>query len=234
MRTEPGREKGRILVFTGVFGKPDALHEPVIPLPDVPLVCWTDMAFQGETAWRMVHVRMDALPPVKRNRKVKIFFPPVFERYEYSLYTDSTVILRVDPRDLISFLDPGSDICVFRHPARDCLYDEAEEVIRRGLDDPDVVRRQVSKYRDEGVEPHAGLWAGTVILRRHTRAMREFSEGWWREVELFSCRDQISFPYVARRLGVKVSIFPGNLLCNDFFEWRPWDRRGKGWVVPSP
>jgi len=222
----------RILVFTAVFGKPDALQEPALGWLDAPLVCWTDMDFRGRTAWRMIKVAMDELPPVKRNRRVKIFFPPNFNGYEYSLYLDSTVVLRAEPEELVPFLAPEADICLFRHPARDCLYDEAEEVIRRGLDKEEVVRAQVARYREEGIEPHAGLWAGTVILRRHTPFMRFLSEAWWKEVEAGSCRDQISLAYIVQKFGVKVSTFPGNLLCNDFFEWRPWDRRDRGWVLP--
>jgi hypothetical protein len=185
--------------------------------------------FDGETAWDMIVQRLDDLPPVKRNRRIKIFWRPNFDGYEYSLYIDSTVRLLRDPREMIRYLEPGSDICMFRHPSRDCLYDEAKEVIRRKLDDPEVVRAQVDWYRKAGMLPHAGLWAGTMILRRHTTLMRDFSEAWWYEVEAYSCRDQISFPYVRAKWDIKVSIFPGTLLCNDLMEWRPWDRRREGW-----
>lgn len=219
-----------MLVFTGVFGKGDALHDPALPLLDLDFVCWTDLDFEGKSRWWMIKRNFDDLPPVKRNRRVKIFFQPNFNGYEYSLYLDSTVRLLVDPRQLISFLQPGSDIAVFDHPARDCLYEEAREVIRRGLDDADVVWEQVTRYRGEGILPHAGLWACTVILRRHTPSMQEFCQAWWKEVEAFSCRDQISFPYVVAKSGVKVSTFPGSLLCNDFIDWRPWERSRDGWI----
>jgi len=214
-----------MILFTAVFGKPDVLFDPLRLPPDVEAVCWTDMDFVGDTAWQMSKICLDGLSPVKRNRKVKIWFPPIFGGYRYSLYVDSTVRLLVDPRESIRFLEPGSDIAAFPAFDRDCLYAEASEVIRRGLDAPDVVRQQVTRYRREGILPPTGLWACTVILRRHTDLMRQFCQDWWAEVEAFSCRDQISFPYVVARHGIRVSPLPGTVFCNDFVQWMPWARK---------
>ena len=216
-------------VYTAIFGRPDVLLEPFYDAWAVPLRCFTDLTFKGKSVWQMVKLRFDDLPPVRRNRKIKIWCPAMFRGYEYSLYVDSNVEILVDPRELIQFLEPGSDICVFRHPERDCLYEEARVVMRRRLDDPEVVRRQVARYRERGVKPHAGLWACTVILRRHTSFMMDFCAAWWAEVDAFSCRDQISFPYIVGKTGAKVSTFPGSLLNNEFISWRPWERRKGEW-----
>jgi len=219
-----------MIVFTAVFGHPDMLFVPALPLPDVEVVCWTDMDYVGQTRYRMVKVDLHELPARKRNRRVKIFWPEVLDCFAYSLYVDSTVRVLVDPRDLIQYLEPGSDIAQFRAFERDCLYEEARAVVRLGKDAPGVVRRQVSKYRGEGLFPPTGLWASTVILRRHTPLMREFCQSWWAEVEAFSRRDQISFPYVVAKSGIKVSELPGTILSNDFVQWMPWDRRSEAWA----
>jgi hypothetical protein len=218
-----------IYAYTGVFGKPDVLLEPSYSAWGVPLFCFTDLRFRGRSMWQMVHVDLGDLPRAKRNRKVKIWWPPAFKGYRYSLYLDSTVELRVDPRELIQFLDPGSDICVFRHPHRDCLYEEAREVVRLRKADAKLVARQVAFYRELGFLPHSGLWACTVILRRHTRFMQDFCEKWWKEVMAWTHRDQISFPVVVQETGAKVSTFPGSLLNNEFISWRPWERREPGY-----
>jgi hypothetical protein len=218
-----------MILFTAVFGKPDVLFDPVVLPPDVEAVCWTDMDFVGQTAWRMSKICLDGLSPVKRNRKVKIWFPPIFDGYRYSLYIDSTVRLLVDPRELIRFLEPGSGIAMFRAFDRDCLYEEARLVVKYKGVDPDVMRRQVARYRGEGIKPHSGLWAGTMILRRHTDLMREFCQDWWAEVEAFSHRDQISFPYVVAKRGIKVSELPGTVFCKDFAQWMPWARKDQGY-----
>ena len=219
-----------MILFTAVFGHPDMLFDPALPLPDVEVVCWTDMDYVGQTRYRMVKTDLHELPPPKRNRRVKIFWPEVLDCFAYSLYVDSTVRVLVDPRDLIQYLEPGSDIAQFRAFERDCLYEEARAVVRLGKDDREVVRKQVTRYRKEGILPPTGLWAGTVILRRHTPLMREFCQSWWAEVEAFSRRDQISFPYAVVRSGIRVSELPGTIIHNDFVQWRPWYRKGEGWA----
>lgn len=224
-----------IVAYTAVFGKPDVLFEPCFEAWGVNLFCWTDLRFKEKSMWEMVHADLGDLPPAKRNRKVKIWFPAAWGGYEYSLYLDSTVELLVDPRELIQFLEPGSDICVFRHPDRDCLYEEARAVKRLRKAAPRLVDLQVAAYRERGAPPHSGLWACTVILRRHTSFMRDFCRKWWEEVKRFSHRDQISFPVVVQETGAKVSTFPGSLLDNEFLSWRPWERRKGGfedvWAV---
>ena len=225
----PAKALKEICAYTGVFGREDVLLEPCFDAWKVDLFCWTDLDFGGRSMWQMVRVGLPDLEPARRNRQVKIWFPAAWNGYEYSLYVDSTVELLVDPRELIPLLEPGSDICVFRHPHRDCVYEEAREVVRQRKAKAEVVARQVAAYRGRGVIPHSGLWACTVILRRHTPFMREFGRRWWAEVEAFSHRDQISFPVVVAETGAKVSEFPGSLLQNEFISWRPWERGKPGW-----
>ena len=62
-----------IVVYKGVFGKPDVFLEPAAPLDGVEAVCYTDLDFVGESAWSMIHVDLDSLSPPKRNRRAGDF-----------------------------------------------------------------------------------------------------------------------------------------------------------------
>jgi hypothetical protein len=55
------------------------------------------------------------------------------------------------------------------------------------------------------------------MLRRHTPAVNAFNEAWWDEIARGSKRDQLSFPYVARKVGLRYGTFPGTLLDNPLF-----------------
>jgi hypothetical protein len=211
---------GRFLVYTVVMGVPDVVMEPSIVSPQCDYRLYTDLPFDGRSRWQPTYLSIADLDPRRAQRYVKIYWEPTFDFYDYSLYLDSTVKLKVDPTLFLDYLQPGSDIMLFRHYRRDCLYDEAETVIERGLDDPVVVRNQVDGYRSLGYPPHNGLWAGTVVLRRHTSAMRDVSCAWWGEVRALSSRDQISLSYVLWRHGVKVTPFPSVIWWgNPWFEW---------------
>jgi hypothetical protein len=217
-----------MVVFTGVFGKPDVFLQPAVSLDGVEAVCYTDLDFTGESAYRMIRLDLDSLSPPKRNRRVKICWPEIFDCFDYSLYVDSNVELLMDPRELIQFLEPGSDIAVFRHPDRDCAYAEGRVCIGAGMIDPLVMREQLTEYRSSGFPPRFGLWACTVILRNHTPRMGDFNRRWWHEVECHSYRDQVSFPYVVWSMDMQVSELPGDFRNNDLISWRPWDREA-GW-----
>ena len=80
--------------------------------------------------WKIRDTKAGDLSPAKRSRRVKIFWPAVLNRYRYSLFIDSTVELLVDPLRLIGYLEEGSDVCVFPHPDRNCLYEEGRAVVR--------------------------------------------------------------------------------------------------------
>lgn len=127
-----------------------------------------------------------------------------------SLWVDASIVI-VCPFSvarLAKLFLAERDICVFRHYARRTVYEEAEACKREGHDRAEIIDGQMARYRREGL-PHAtGLAELPVILRRHSPAVREFNEAWWSEIRAGSWRDQLSFDYVAWKLGVSYSTFP--------------------------
>lgn len=88
------------------------------------------------------------------------------------------------------------------------------------LDDPAVIRAQAASYRAAGMPENTGLAELTVVLRDHERSTK-FSLAWWEEVRTRSCRDQISFPFVAWQTGFRWTKFEGLLRENSHFELMP-------------
>lgn len=227
--------KTNILVYTTVFCKPCVLYEPLLALPQIDLICYTNMEFQGQSVFQMLNIDLNHTIPLKRHKHVKIWWPDIFDNYEYSLYIDSTVQLKTDPSQFINFLKPESDILLFLHPGRNCLYDEARTCLDLHLNDPNDTLRQTKKYLSNNFPPHFGLWACGIMFRRHTDKMREFAQMWWSEVEHFCVRDQISFPYVAWKLKTSISTFPvGNLNKNPYIHWYGHGKQATNFIHPKP
>jgi len=110
--------------------------------------------------------------------------------------------------------------CAFsisRHPDRDCLYEEARACIALGKDNADVINSQVYGYRLDGFPKRAGLVASGVIIRSSPHIT--FENAWWEEVRLKSCRDQLSFPVIARSTGLDYQVMPFEELMKNFFLW---------------
>jgi hypothetical protein len=101
------------------------------------------------------------------------------------------------------------DIAVMLHPERSCVYEEAAECIRTCRDDSKVITDQVIRYSHEGYPSNASLSETGVIIRRHSKDVIRFNSYWWDEITRGSRRDQLSFPYVAWKLGIPYTQIPG-------------------------
>lgn len=102
-------------------------------------------------------------------------------------------------------------VAVWRHPERDCIYDEADASIRlapaKYAHLPIV--EQVDAYRAEGHPAHGGLYAcGTVAWDLDDERALRLGAAWLVECARWTIQDQLSFPVVCRRLGVTPGVFP--------------------------
>lgn len=136
-----------------------------------------------------------------------------FPDAEFSLWLDGRVAI-VYPLPLARLVDlflRDADLCVFRHSARRTVEEEARVCVERRLDDPARIAAQLERYRRDGMPSDAPLIEASVLLRRHTRATAELGLAWWDEVQRGSTRDQLSFPYVAWKIGLRYATFPLDL-----------------------
>lgn len=103
--------------------------------------------------------------------------------------------------DIGNFVDKvlpgGKSLAIMIHPKRDCIYQEAEVVLECKKDKPEIVTKQMEKYRNNKYPEHAGLVSSGIIVRRHSdKKMVKHCKLWYREVLNFSQRDQLSFNYI--------------------------------------
>ena len=212
-------------MYTARFGTPGRFRGHDNSMPDVDRFYFTDVDMK-EGCHQMIPVKKDReikndfynvkrmnldhiSMPIKRQRYVKIYIPDeIFDNYEYSIYVDTKRPVFIDFEWWLSHLKDDSDFLIRQHPARDCAYAEAAWLIKKGWFDEANISRQVEFYKKDGFPPHNGLYYSAHIFRRHTKALREFSKLWWKQIEEFSYRDQISLPYAVWKHNVKVSFIP--------------------------
>lgn len=197
------KEPHSIIVYTAITRNYDLLFGPGVIDSEFDYVCFHDrsrlLQLSNSTNWELMPFKNRNLDPVRRNREAKLRPHNIFSDYEYSVYIDGNIEIIGDIRELLRDYDYPS-MLAFRHPLRDCIYDEARSCIRAKKDSPEVIDRQIAQYLNEGHPPHFGLIEANVLIRRHGDPLvRKVMEEWWQEVASRSRRDQISFPYVARR-----------------------------------
>ena len=73
-----------------------------------------------------------SLNQIKRQRIIKINPDKFLGDYDICIWVDSNLIIR---KSLDEFCERfNSDLCVTRHPQRDCIYEESTAIVKYGKD----------------------------------------------------------------------------------------------------
>jgi len=195
----------KFALYTAIFGRPGRFNVPGVSIPDMDRFCFTDLNVQSHF-YQIKKMDLNHLISVRRQRLIKICIPDdIFDNYEYSIYVDCKRPYSIDFKYLLKHMLPGSDILTRQHRRRSCIYDEGEFCIEKKKDKEETISGQLDFYRSEKYPVHNGLHASGLLLRRHTKELKVFSNLWWEQIEMYSHRDQISLPYVAWKHGMKIS-----------------------------
>lgn len=215
----------RLVIYTAIFGDmPDFLNAPKNIPADVELHAYVDgikRPEQHETGWELMPALWEhKTNPRLRARRHKLLSHVLYPQVDYTLWLDGCLTPIVNPTFLLETYLNKTDICLFRHMERDCVYDEADACIKLRKDSPKILNGLKDRYRAEQYPAHNGLAETTAVLRRHTPEIKALNHLWWEELRKNSIRDQMSFNYVAWKLGVNYSTFAGTRPSSPYFEWR--------------
>ena len=201
-----------IVLFSAIFGRKEPPNPLVFgPFDSCRKVMFTDLPDLEIPGVEVIRTPLIDGDPARTSRHAKLQPHLAFPEARWTIYLDNKSRLLVDPMTVIDAVEtlPDIDFFAFPHFRRTCLYDEAKTVIQNGFDDPRRVRRQIRRYRREGMPKGFGLIEGHFLVRRPTPAVAAFGEAWFREVMTESRRDQIAFPYLAWKLGLRHAAPPG-------------------------
>lgn len=205
-------------VYTAITGGKDLLKETQ-NTEGAQFVAFTDKDIPS-TTWKVLPAHREFEDP-NRNAKIHKVNPHrYFPEAEYSLWIDGTIEM-VDPLEMLIDLYLGdADIALFKHFQRDCAYSEAMVCGSLGLDDPEIMSKQMARYYMVEQYPlNYGLAECTIILRRHTPKILQLNEMWWDEICKGSRRDQLSFNYCCWKLGIEYNEMEGTVYNNQHFKY---------------
>lgn len=159
---------------------------------------------------------IDLFKEPTRNARMCKILSHLFIKDEWSLWTDADIELLKSPEEILEKYKHLGDIITFKHRARNCIYDEAVAVfLGRRETNREIVDAQVQLYKDDGYPPQNGLNETGCLLRHHTPEVIAFNNYWWSINCRYSKRDQLSFNYVAWKMGIKVGEFERNYNCSE-------------------
>lgn len=213
------------VVYTAVFGGYDSVA-PVNPLWDCDFVCFTDNPNHIAPGWIIVIIELNDVAPLDANRLYKMM-PHIFlPNYEFSLYIDGNIKLTSDPKKLFDKYLNTSVIALPKHQYRNCAYNEAAICIANKLGDEEIIRRQFSRYSNEGFPINYGMTENGIILRRHhDEFVKILMTHWWSEYQDGGKRDQLSLPYLFWRNDANwTEIKEGPRISSEYFQIEPHNK----------
>ncbi len=164
-----------------------------------------DKPFEDDYPCTLIIDGYDRFKDPRRNSRIHKLLPHKYFDTEYTIYLDGNRKLLVSPEELIEKYMDGYDIACFKHSSRDCIYDEAIEVAKLKLDDPEIIIEQAKYYEDHEYPKHKGLCEAGFMIRRNNARTRRFNEAWWADYCRFSRRDQLSFMPAMDEAGLRVN-----------------------------
>ena len=159
------------------------------------------------------------LAPVM-NAKIYKILPWLWLDCDISIWVDGNIFPLVDKERLIDDFLGDADMALFKHPERDCVYDEAPACkgLYENQDYHQRIDEQVGAYK---LLKHKGIGMAecNFIIRRHNNKVKKFCCEWWAHICRFSERDQLSYPVIPKDL--KINYIKGNIRNHPYFKYVP-------------
>lgn len=198
------------VVYTAIIGGYDTL-KPQPTLPGIEYVCFTDQDLTPVAPWRIISVDADTMVSPREHAKWFKLHPHVLFPERQTLWIDGSITIKSEYA-LGELIDPGWGLRLYKHPLRDCIYDELLASLPMGKYDDQPLVRQCATYRAEWHHPdHWGLWACGIIARAPDQRVRDLFQAWWDEITYWSMQDQLSLPPLLRKHSIRPDEYANGL-----------------------
>ena len=184
----------KIAIYMAIFGGYDFLYEPKYVSDNCDYIVFTDSDLGESDVWDIRQVTPLYKEPVRMARKYKALPHRFLPEYEYSIWVDGNYQICGDPTSFIETYLKDYDMACWDHKqckldTRNWIYKEAEAIywfgnrnynnlteeekqnpersIKTYKDNPNLIKRQVEKYKKEKFPENNGLIVAGKIYRRH-------------------------------------------------------------------
>lgn len=210
-----------IAVYTTIFGNYDTLKP--VPKQNITATfyCITDNPKLSAPGWKIILVnypRKD-LHPRLRAKYFKMFpyEVPELNKKQITIYVDGSIQITSEKFVQYCVQNLASDMVLFKHPNRDCIYEElkASQSLEKYKTEP--INEQIEAYK-QLYPRNGGLYACGVLVRKHTEEVKRVMQSWWLENIKWSYQDQLSFPFVCKQHNFTPGTFEENQYNTGYFK----------------
>lgn len=204
--TYENSDRPRIAVYTVITGNYDMVNCPLVKPSNIDYYFFSEETKDDLGFWKKKSIpnKLSKYDNAEKNRYIKMHPYEFFSNYDYSIYIDGNILVVSDLTDMVCSMTKAG-LSLHNHQFRNCVFDEIEvcRLLKKG--DYNCLKTQVKKYSNEGFPRKFGLYECNVILcDMKNNKGKKILEDWWNEfLASESYRDQISFPYVVWKNGLK-------------------------------
>ena len=208
------------VVYTCITGGYDSITQHSYQNLNWDYVCYTDnfemIKAKKIGIWEIRPLAYNKLDNIRNARWHKTHPHKLFPEYKYSIWIDGNIDVLDSELYKKSQKLINSKYCIFayKHPFRDCVYDEADAVINLKKDFPNIVKKEVKYLEKQNFPKHFGLNETGVLIRKHLQCT-ETMELWWWLIKQFSRRDQLSFNFALWKNNLKLMPANNNINLRD-------------------
>jgi len=196
----------KFLVVTSITNGKDKLLDPPQKFDNCDYFAFVDKKTDDVKIWEQKDIigysSIDNFRGRRNAKPYKLLSTLMFPDYEYIIWEDGNHQLKVDPQTII---DEYGDfnMYVFKHPDRNCLYEEIKACLTWKLDTIENLQSQYNFYKNMGYPANNGLYELSTFMFKNTHRVKEFQLMWFEQITKFSSRDQISFPFCVWNTAMK-------------------------------
>ena len=170
--------------------------------------------------WNVIYIENDGLDNIRLARKIKILGHDILKEYDITVWVDGASYPK---KSILEFIDKFCDLdkyslIGFKHPERDCIYDEGKVCVIAGKESKDNVIEQMIFLKSKNYPRHNGLIESAILVRniKDNNLIRTM-ELWFEMVKNYSYRDQLSFNYAAYVNNLNYFLLDMKAFDNEYF-----------------
>lgn len=204
----------KYVIYTAIVGNYDGIQQPIVTDDRFDYILFSNDAKETSVGvWQVRPINYENDDKIKIARWVKTHPEQLLEGYEFSVWMDANIQIKTDYiyKRAFELFDKRVLISTVIHPIRNCIYKEMFVVYDFGLETENTLLNWAKVLRRNHYPHNNGLHETNIMYRIHSQSVVEKLDGfWWRCIDKYSRRDQLSFNYALWKLNVNC----GSLLPN--------------------
>ncbi len=221
-------EKNNICVYTCMTGNYDVINEIETKEPGIDYFLFTNNKELKSNTWEVVYLDSD-LDNQHLARKTKILGNErINGKYDTYVWMDASIRFTKKIKDFIKkFYTEKDNFVTIKHHSRNTIEEEAYECIRKGKDSKEVILKELAFLKKEQYPQDFGLNETTVLIRKDITYIKDAMELWYKTLETYSIRDQLSCMYALWKTKQNFKLIELNVWNNDWFTFVPHNNYSK-------